>query len=226
MTTKPTTVAVLSADPIGAPVNPPLSAIHDAAQQAKNLRQVLEEGKQRIGCFLGAGCPLGIYDAAEEKSMVLIPAVEELTKRVALGLGLRDAEEQTKTPGVTSEFKRGWDSLCNECKPTDGTAPTVEDVLTELRTLANRRGNSDFLGMTKKALSNLDMEICALIVKEMKKSLPEHRNSYNRFASWIGGLHGLYPLELFTPNYDLLFEQAFEDHPLPHFDGFVGSREL
>ncbi len=225
MTTKPTTVAVLSADPVGAPVNPPLGAIHDAAQQAKNLRQVLEEGKQRIGCFLGAGCPLGIYDAAEEKSMVLIPAVEELTKRVALGLGLRDAEEQTKTPGVISEFKRGWDSLCNECKPTDGTAPTVEDVLTELRTLANRRGNSDFLGMTKKALSNLDMEICALIVKEMKKSLPEHRNSYNRFASWIGGLHGLYPLELFTPNYDLLFEQAFEDHPLPHFDGFVGSRE-
>src|ERR1700722_5971860 len=105
MTTKPTTVAVLSADLRSATVNPPLSAIHDAAQQAKNLRQVLEEGKQRIGCFLGAGCPLGIYDAAEEKSMVLIPAVEELTKRVASGLEGRDTEEQTKTPGVPSGLK-------------------------------------------------------------------------------------------------------------------------
>jgi hypothetical protein len=108
-----------------------------------------------------------------------------------LGLEARDTEEQGKTPSIASEFKRHWDSLCNECKPTDSTPPTVEDVLTELRTLSNRRGNSDFLGMTKKALNDLDMEICALIVKEMKKSLPTHRNSYNRFASWIGNLHGL-----------------------------------
>jgi hypothetical protein len=231
MTTKPTIdvpvspATVLPEVPIAAPVHPPQSAIHDAAQQAKSLRQVLEEGKQRIGCFLGAGCPLGIYDAADEKSMVLIPAVEELTKRVALGLEARDKEEQEKTAGIASEYKRHWDSLCNECKRTDGTLPTVEDVLTELRTLSNRRGSSDFLGMTKKALSDLDIAICGLIVREMRKSLPNHRNSYNRFASWIGGLHGLFPLELFTPNYDLLFEQAFEEHPLPHFDGFVGSRE-
>jgi hypothetical protein len=60
----------LPAVPIAAPSNPLLNAIHDAAQQAKILRQVLEEGEQRIGCFLGAGCPLGIYDAAENKSMV------------------------------------------------------------------------------------------------------------------------------------------------------------
>jgi hypothetical protein len=79
--------------------------------------------------------------------------------------------------------------------------------------------------MTKKALNELDVEICTQIVKEMNKSLPKHRNSYNQFASWIGGLQGLVPVEIFTPNYDLLFEQAFEGHPLPHFDGFVGSRE-
>jgi hypothetical protein len=219
------TAAVLTVAPVSAPVTPPLSAIHDAAQQAKNLRQVLAEGKQRIGCFLGAGCPLGIYDATGERSMVLIPAVEELTKRVALGLEARDKKVQATTAGSTSEFKKAWDSLCNECKTTDGTNPTVEDVLTELRTLANLRGSSPFLGMTKSALNELDKEICLLIVKEMTKTLPKHRNSYNRFASWIGGLQGLSPVEIFTPNYDLLFEQAFEEHPLPHFDGFVGSRE-
>ena len=230
MTAKPTksvpiSPAVLPPTTPGAPpVNPPMSAIHDAFQQARNLRQVLEEGKQRIGCFLGAGCPLGIYDAAGEKSLVLIPAVGQLTKQVALGLEARD-KAQMDTLGTTSEFKKAWDSLCKECKPTDGTDPTVEDVLTELRTLANRRGNSEVLGLTKKSLNDLDMAICTLIVKEMTKTLPKHRNSYNRFASWIGGLQGLFPVEIFTPNYDLLFEQAFEEHPLPHFDGFVGSRE-
>jgi len=206
-------------------VKVPLHAIHDASQQVKNLRHVLEEGKQRIGCFLGAGCPLGIYDAGGEKSMVLIPAVEELTKRVALGLEARDKELKDDAAGITSDLKKAWDSIYNDCKSTNDADPTVEDILTELRTVANLRGSTAVWGLKKEGLNNLDMEICSLIVAEMKTSLPENRNSYNRFASWIGGLHSLSPIEIFTPNYDLLFEQAFEQHPLPHFDGFVGSRE-
>ena len=199
---------------------PPLDAIHDAAQQARNLRQVLQDDKQRIGCFLGAGCPLGIYDAAGKNSLVLIPAVVDLTKRVAAGL-----EASDKASGSTSAFKKYWDALCDECKPISGSDPTVEDVLTELRTLANRRGSAPILGMTKENLNDLDEKICALVAEQMGKDLPGYRSSYNRFASWIGGLHRLSPVEIFTPNYDLLFEQAFEQHPLPHFDGFVGSRE-
>ncbi len=202
------------------PAKLPLDAIHDAAQQARNLRQVLQDDKQRIGCFLGAGCPLGIYDAAGKESIVLIPAVVELTKRVAAGLLASDS-----AAGSASKFKGNWDLLCNECKPADGKDPTVEDVLTELRTLTNRRGSTEFLGMTKKDMNDLDDKICALIVEQTKKPLPEYRCSYNRFASWIGGVHRVSPAEIFTPNYDLLFEQAFEEHPLPHFDGFVGSRE-
>ncbi len=202
------------------PAAPPLDMIHDAVQQARNLRQVLQDDKQRIGCFLGAGCPLGIFDAAGEKSLVLIPAVVELTKRVATGLELLD-----KVPGATSAYKSGWDSLCGECRLADGEDPTVEDVLTEIRTLANRRGSAEVLGMTKASLSDLDDRICTLITEELRKPLPTHRCSYNRFASWIGGLRRHSPVEIFTPNYDLLFEQAFEQHPLPHFDGFLGSRE-
>lgn len=198
----------------------PLPAIHDAAQQARNLRQVLQDDKQRIGCFLGAGCPLGIYDAGGSKSVVLIPAVVELTKRVAGGLLAADS-----AAGATSKFKVNWDALCAESKPTDGQDPTVEDVLTELRTLANRRGSAQVLGMSKKDLGDLDDKVCELISAEMRKELPAYRNSYNRFASWIGGVHRDAPAEVFTPNYDLLFEQALEKHPLPHFDGFVGSRE-
>lgn len=197
-----------------------LPAIHDASQQARNLRQILQDDKQRIGCFLGAGCPLGVYDATGSKSVVLIPAVVELTKRVAEALHAADVMS-----GATSKFKTHWDVLCGECKQQDGHDPTVEDILTELRTLANRRGNAEILGMSKKALSDLDDKVCALILAEVQKSLPAYRTAYNRFASWIGGIHRDSPAEIFTPNYDLLFEQALEQHSLPHFDGFVGSRE-
>lgn len=119
-------------------------AIHDAAQQAGNLRQVLQDDKQRLGCFLGAGCPLGVYDEAGSKSIVLIPAVVELTARVANGLQTFDTAS-----GDTSKFKANWDAICVECKPDDGQDPTVEDVLTWLRTLANRRGSAEILGMSK-----------------------------------------------------------------------------
>jgi hypothetical protein len=197
-----------------------LPAIHDAAQQARNLRQVLQDDKQRIGCFVGAGCPLGVYDAAGEKSITLIPAVVELTARIATGLLNSDQEDGSK-----SKFKEHWDALCAECKQDSNKEPTVEDILTELRTLASRRGNASVLGMTKKELNDLDEKICTLIAIEVRKTLPEYRNAYNRFASWIGGVNRNSPVEIFTPNYDVLFEQAFEQHPIPHFDGFVGSHK-
>lgn len=202
------------------PVAMSLNPIHDAAQQARNLRHVLQDDKQRIGCFLGAGCPLGIYDAAGQKSVVLIPAIIELTRRIAEGLKAADS-----ATGATSKFKANWDSLCSECKTTDGQEPTIEDVLTELRTLSNRRGSAEVLGLSKKDLSELDNKICALISAEVRKPLPPYRNAYNRFASWIGGIPRDSSAEIFTPNYDLLLEQALEQNLLPHFDGFVGSRE-
>jgi hypothetical protein len=214
------TAVATAAAPTAAAFPKSLPAIHEAAQQARNLRQVLQDDKQRIGCFLGAGCPLGVYDAAGGKSVVLIPAVVELTNRVAAGLQAIDS-----APGATSKFKTNWDALCVECKPLDDKDPTVEDVLTELRTLINRRGSAEILGMTKQDMGDLDDKVCVLISAEMRKPLPEYRNAYHRFASWIGGVHRDSPAEIFTPNYDLLFEQALEQHSLPHFDGFVGSRE-
>jgi SIR2-like protein len=213
-----------------------VAPIHDASQQIRNLRQVLQDDKQRIGCFLGAGCPLGVYDAADKESIALIPAVVELTKRVASALEEIDKSPETPIDSeadatddaeqkAKSSYKKWWDALRSECKLSDGEDPTVEDVLTELRTLASRRGSAEVLGMTKANLSDLDDKICSLVTEQMKKALPPYRNSYTRFASWIAGLHRLSPIEVFTPNYDLLFEQAFEQNPLPHFDGFVGSRE-
>ena len=198
--TIPKAIVTAAAGVIAAPVPAPAitktrPAIHDAAQQARNLRQVLQDDKQRIGCFLGAGCPLGVYDEPGDKSVVLIPAVVELTKRVADGLQAADT-----VPGATSKFKANWDALCVECKPVGGQDPTVEDVLTELRTLANRRGSAEILGMTKLVLGELDDKVCALIAAEMRKPLPGYRNAYNRFASWIGGVHRDSPAEIFTPN--------------------------
>lgn len=43
------------------------------------------------------------------------------------------------------------------------------------------------------------------------------------FAAWAAGADYHLPIEVFTVNYDLVIETAFEEIALPYFDGFVGS---
>ncbi len=53
---------------------------HDAARQARLLRDALQSDKVRLGCFLGAGCPSGVYDQDGKKlDPPLIPDVARLT---------------------------------------------------------------------------------------------------------------------------------------------------
>jgi SIR2-like domain len=199
---------------------PPINDIHDAAHQTRLLREALQSDKVRIGYFLGAGCPLGIYDEKEQASLKLIPDVAGLTMNVREKLGEHDIGK----PPIEA-LAPLWDKLAAAC--TDGaiSSPTVEHLLTELRTVCSRRGNSEVDGMAKALLAILDTRICDLIAEEVGKPLPKHRCAYHRFASWVGGLQRIAPVEIFTPNYDLLLEEALELQRIPHFDGFVGARE-
>jgi len=199
-----------------------VAGVHSALHQVRLLRDALQSDKVRIGFFLGAGCPLGIYNAKGEKSLGHIPDVAGLTKRVCERLGEID---KAKNGRPSEHLLPLWTKLVEACKDGDATAPNVEHVLSEVRTLCARRGNSDVDGMAKPALATLDATICDLIAEEVNKPLPNHRCAYDRFASWVGGLQRLVPVEIFTSNYDLLLEEALEQQRIPHFDGFVGSRE-
>lgn len=196
------------------------SVEHDATRQARLLRDALQSDKLRIGCFLGAGCPSGVYDKDGRKCDPLIPDVAKLTSNVRLELDKNDAGESDAT-----KLAPCWDKLAQACKEGGEGSPNVEHILSELRTLTARRGKATVDGLAKDRLEILDKKVCDLIVAAVGKSLPAHRCSYHRFASWVGGLQRSAPVDLFTPNYDLLIEEAFERQRIPHFDGFVGSRE-
>lgn len=208
-----------SADTV-TPTLPTLLQLHDAEHQARLLREALQSDKVRIGYFLGAGCPLGIYDEKGENSLEHIPDVAGLTKNVRERLG-QDDEDRSEDEALAPI----WDKLCEACKADDLPTPNVEHILSELRTICGRRGNTAVDGMSKEHLATLDARICDIIAEEVGKPLPSHRCAYHRFASWVGGLQRIAPVELFTPNYDLLLEEAFEQQRIPHFDGFVGARE-
>jgi hypothetical protein len=178
----------------------------------------LQDNKVPLGFFLGAGCPSGIYDVEGKESLKWIPDVADLTTKVRELLEDQDKEDPHGDP-----LSPVWDRLRQACNEGDIEAPNVEDILSELRTLCARRGKSDVDKMPKERLRSLDKKVCDLIVDQVGKRLPTHWCAYNRFASWLSGLQSLAPVEIFTPNYDLLLEEALEWKRIPHFDGFVGS---
>jgi hypothetical protein len=190
--------------------------MHDLSHQIILVREALRSEKRRLGFFLGAGCPLGIYDKDGSASIKHIPDVAGLTLTIAAKL----AEDKS-----LKDLLDCWNKLTTACTSDKCKIPNVEHILTQLRTICALKGASPVDAMTVENLRKLDTNICDLIVSLVGNSLPEYKNAYHRFAIWVKQLDRTYPLEVFTPNYDLLVEEAFEKFRVPFFDGFVGSRE-
>ncbi|MGH2402849.1 MAG: SIR2 family NAD-dependent protein deacylase [bacterium] len=102
---------------------------------------------------------------------------------------------------------------------------TVEDMLTHVRALRTVAGKAKVRGLSADELDNLDEAICALIHEVADKLLPNLETPYHRIAAWVDAVPRDSPVEIFTTNYDLLMEQAFEDFRVPYFDGFAGVRK-
>lgn len=195
----------------------PLEPVHDVVHQIHLVREALQSEKRRVGFFFGAGCPLGIYNEQGLESLNYIPAVAGLTANVGTALNGLGGDE--------SDFKTCWTTLTTHCTGGVTSVPNVEHILTQLRTICALKGTQTIGGMTSERLRKLDAKICELIAATVGKTLPAHITAYHRFAAWIGHIERDVPVEVFTPNYDLLLEEAFEQYKVAFFDGFVGARE-
>jgi hypothetical protein len=103
--------------------------------------------------------------------------------------------------------------------------PNVEMILSRIRSLARVTGCQSIHGYDRSAFIQLSTRICESIGKVVGQCLPRESNPYTELAGWITGADRTYPVEVFTPNYDLLMEEALERLEIPYFDGFSGSFE-
>ena len=99
----------------------------------------------------------------------------------------------------------------------------LEQALGRIRRLAALlEGDSQLDGLTREVAVCLDREICQAIVEELSTDT-SNWDPVLRLASWAARAAYRWPLEIFTVNYDLLVETAFERRRVPYFDGFVGN---
>lgn len=92
-----------------------------------------------------------------------------------------------------------------------------------MRELTQNSPTKSVEGITGTAAERLDLAICQGIYKEVSSSKVSGLDAHRSLAAWIRHVRREAPLELFTTNYDLLFETAFEQMGVPFFDGFVGA---
>jgi hypothetical protein len=187
------------------------SLLHCPYRQAALLQQALSSDKMRVAFFLGAGCPVSIRVPSGTGTRPLIPNI----------LGLTETVRETMSASAT--HKAHFASLLTQLGDSAAKRVTVEDILTRIRSLSEVVGTATFDGMTRDALTALDRAICAEITAVMAERLPSSSTPYHQLAAWIGSIPRAHPVEVFTTNYDLLMEEAFEECSVPYFDGFSGS---
>ncbi|WP_207510368.1 SIR2 family NAD-dependent protein deacylase [Longitalea luteola] len=191
---------------------------HDIYKQVGFIQQVLAQNKKAIGVFIAAGCPLSIrVNEREEKgkkiSDPLIPDVAGLTDIIIHQLA------------GSNDNPSNCDKLVKQMVEDGFASPNVEDMLSRIRSLKQVAGKGTVRGFVAQDLVELDNAICQIISEKVDKELPDLDTPYHDVAIWARSIEREKPVHIFTTNYDLLIEQAFEEEGCPYFDGFIGSRK-
>lgn len=187
------------------------NTIHNPDRFMADLRQILSQGRKRIGLLIGAGAPVAIKvnekGNLDPEGQPIIPDVDRLTQAVVNTLESNDKK------------------TIRELLPELGQNPNIEIILTRVRRLSQAIGTATIYGLDGAGYEELAMRICQKIGQIVAPELPTETNPFSELISWIGGTHRDHPVEIFTPNYDLLLEEAFERAKLPYFDGFTGAHK-
>lgn len=185
--------------------------VHNPDRYMSDLRQILSQGKKRIGLLVGAGAPVSItVDENGKLSDEGNPIISDVARLTEYVLGCLEEDD-----------KKAIDALLPELEDN----PNIETVLTRIRRLSQAIGSVKVHGMDGTEYEELASRICEHIGNKVAAPLPQEQNAYNELVSWIGGINRDHPIEIFSPNYDLLLEEAFEQAHLPYFDGFSGSHK-
>src|SRR5688500_16153384 len=127
------------------------TSVHNPDQYMASLRQIIAQGRQRLGLLLGAGAPASIN--APGSSDPLIPVVARLTEIVFSALA--------------GKYGTTHDAIRSEIPDAN-----VEEVLSRVRSLAAVIGTTKVYGLDATDHKELSEAICAEIGKVVNKPLP------------------------------------------------------
>mgnify|MGYP001637230367 CR=1 FL=1 len=133
-------------------------------------------------------------------------------------------------PGVEALTTQAIEALADQQKAAAeairaelGSTANIESILTRIRLLQQALGPAQVHGLDSEGYKGLGAEVCKKIGEVVGAPLPHERNPYTELVAWVSGTLRAHAVEIFTTNYDLLFEEAFERSRASYFDGFTGG---
>lgn len=187
---------------------------HDPSEYIRGVQQILISDKKRIGFLFGAGTSL----SKKNESSLTVPAIGRMTKEIVEKLGEENESFRTALNEIKDEI--GEDKF------------NVETLLSNLEQKAsiikhgtlNSLKKADFKSLISEVKKNVRKKVSVHLDhgKVVKKDITQNLVQTD-FANWIGQAERKYPIEIFTTNYDFLFELGLEHREIPYYDGFCGS---
>lgn len=183
--------------------------IFDPTEYIKGIQQLLISDKKRIAFLCGAGTSV----TKKNGNTITAPTVKGLTDYVVTKLR-EDPQYSAAIDEIITEITK--DKF------------HIESFLSNVEEKKNIIGQGTLNGLNKQQFTELADQIKQLIHDQVSihiriKPADYDNMVHNDFARWVIKADRQYPVEVFTTNYDYLFELGFENNDVPYFDGFTGS---
>lgn len=186
---------------------------HDPREHIRGIHQILVSDKKRIGFLFGAGSSF-----ATGLKTVFVPAIEKMTKTIVNEVEAHSTEFSAAIKEIQTE---------TEARKVPFNIETLLSSIEAKRAVigAGVLNGLDAVGFTD--LAALVKTRVVQLVSVHETLMVEDRNklAHTRLANWVQKARRRFPAEIFTTNYDYLFEIALEGSGIPYFDGFSGSFE-
>ena len=185
---------------------------HDPSEYIKGLQQLLISDKKNIAFLFGAGTSL----ARKNINSIYVPAIDEMTQNIETILN-KDKSYKKALKEIQEEIKLNKHSY------------NIESLLSNIELKIKIIGGGTLNSLNKEGFESLVKAIKIKIKKEVNvhdkilKCKKENELIHTDFAEWIGRANRKHSIEIFTTNYDYLFELGLEEKNIPFYDGFTGS---
>jgi hypothetical protein len=186
----------------------------DPSEMVRGIQQLLVSDKKKIAFLFGAGTSL----AKKEQASPCIPAIGKMTELVLAYL------KEDKDNG--KKYETALDEINEELKQ-QGQSLNIETLLSNFEEKIRIIGKGTLNNLSKEEFSIIRDNICGKIqeIVSVHKNILGKEDTLVQYdlAKWICNADRKFGVEIFTTNYDYLFEIGLETNGVAYFDGFTGS---
>ncbi|MDR0515959.1 MAG: SIR2 family protein [Fibromonadaceae bacterium] len=178
---------------------------HDPVEYIRGLQQLLISDKKKVAFLFGAGTSL----AKKNENTITVPNIGKMTKEIE-DILCQNSLYTNAIEEIKQELREKF---------------TVETFLSNIEQKSQIIENGTLNGLKKVQFVELAEEIKKLIKERVSihEKISMDNSVHADFAEWIGRADKKQAIEIFTTNYDYLFELGLEYKNIPYYDGFTGS---